>query len=63
MESNMPPKIEFIEAEENEWPRCPHCQKELRQIHYKKKGWLLTFAIYWCPHCRAVLGTSKTFNG
>ena len=59
----MSKKVTFIEAADDEWPLCPSCHKELREIKFKKRGWLTSSMIYWCPHCRALLGTSATFNG
>jgi hypothetical protein len=59
----MADKIKFIEAREDEWPTCPTCKKELKEVRYKKRGWLTDLTVFWCPHCRAILGTSKTFNG
>jgi len=59
----MKEKIQFVEAGETEWPRCPYCQQELHEVRYKKRGWLSTMALFWCPHCFSVLGTSSTFNG
>ena len=40
-------------------PECPHCERELPYVHTRAKG--LGFlvarnAVYFCPHCRKVLG-------
>lgn len=56
-------RIKFTEATENEWPICPCCKKELREIKFKGRGWLTSLTAFWCPHCKTLLGTSKTFNG
>ncbi|MHC1768967.1 MAG: hypothetical protein AB9869_32570 [Verrucomicrobiia bacterium] len=59
----MSEKIKFTEGKENEWPICPACKKELREIKYKRRGWLSTLTAFWCPHCRAFLSASTSFNG
>ena len=56
-------KINFVEARDDEWPLCPSCKKELREIRFRKRGWLTTLTVFWCPHCRSLLSTSTTFNG
>lgn len=38
-------------------PVCPHCKKEIVQIHYRElKGDLGKRCLYFCPECRACLG-------
>ena len=40
-------------------PLCPHCSNELYEVHRKSVGVALivgTTLIYFCPHCRKVLG-------
>ncbi len=59
----MTPRINFIEAREDEWPICPACKKELKEIKFRKRGWIATWITFWCPHCRTLLGNSTTFNG
>ena len=59
----MTTKMRFAEAKEDEWPVCPWCKKELRELKYKSRGWLATWTVFWCPHCRSLLSTSTTFNG
>ncbi|HNQ87553.1 MAG TPA: hypothetical protein PKM73_02835 [Verrucomicrobiota bacterium] len=59
----MKTKVELTEAMEQEWPVCPHCKKELRELKFRKRGWLTTLMVFWCPHCRSLLSTSMTFNG
>lgn len=58
----MKENLEFIEAGPNDWPKCPHCEKEVRQVIYRKRGFLSRMLLFWCPHCKAVLGASNTFN-
>jgi hypothetical protein len=59
----MKQKVQFVEAGGNEWPLCPHCKKELRQMMFRKRGWLAVLTVFWCPHCKCLLGTSHAFNG
>jgi hypothetical protein len=61
--ANMAQKFKFTEAREDDWPVCPHCKKELRDIPFKTRGWLKSIAAFWCPHCRSLLSISATFNG
>lgn len=58
----MSEKVKYHEAGDDEWPVCPTCRKELREVKFKQRGWLTSLMVIWCPHCRAVLGTSATFN-
>ena len=40
-------------------PLCPHCERELTEVYTKAKGVPLvqgTNIVYFCPHCRKVLG-------
>ena len=40
-------------------PVCPHCTKELKEIHTLSKGAPFiqgSNVVYFCPHCRKVLG-------
>jgi len=40
-------------------PKCPHCEMELTEVYAKSKGAGLTEGknmLYFCPHCRKVLG-------
>jgi len=59
----MAAKVTFAEAREDEWPICPACKKELRELKFKRRGWLTSITVFWCPHCRTLLSTSATFNG
>ena len=59
----MAAKVAFTEATENEWPIYPACKKELRELKFKRRGWLTSITVFWCPHCLCLLSTSTTFNG
>ncbi len=59
----MADKITFTKARDDEWPVCPFCKKELKEVRYKTRGWLTMWTVFWCPYCRALLSTSTTFNG
>ena len=45
-------------------PVCPHCHETLSEVYYKAKGpgWFLfpKNTVYFCPHCRAVLGMGQS---
>ena len=46
---------------EDQLPVCPHCQADLNQINFRTKGlgWIEgKNVVYFCPHCRKVLGLS-----
>lgn len=50
--------LEFTKREDLR-PVCPHCERELNEVHTKSKG--VPFIqgsnqVYFCPHCRKVLG-------
>jgi len=55
----MPEKtLEFVEREDVS-PVCPHCEKELTEVHTRSRG--IPFIqgkniVYFCPHCRRILG-------
>ncbi len=59
----MDAKLKFTKAREEEWPVCPSCKQELREVKYKQRGWFTSITAFWCPHCRALLSMSTTFNG
>ena len=59
----MAAKVAFTEATENEWPICPSCKKELRELKFKRRGWLTSITVFWYPHCLCLLSTSTTLNG
>ena len=40
-------------------PICPHCEKELTEVHTRSKGFPIahgTNVVYFCPHCRKIIG-------
>ncbi len=38
-------------------PICPHCEKKLKEIHWRRiSAWCEEY-LYMCPHCHKVLGT------
>jgi hypothetical protein len=59
----MKPQLNFTEGRPDEWPVCPSCRKELREIRFRKRGWLTVLTVFWCPYCRALLSTSTMFSG
>jgi len=55
-------KVAYRKAEAEEWPICPHCQEEIREIVYKDRGWLNSTCAFWCPNCRSLLSISTSFK-
>jgi len=50
--------IEIREAS-GKTPLCPHCEKEIRVLNARKvKSPLGVRFVYFCDHCRKVLGVS-----
>jgi len=44
-------------------PVCPYCNEQITEVYYKAKGPALLFprtAVYFCPHCRKVLGLAQS---
>jgi len=45
-------------------PVCPHCDKALSEVYYRARGagWFVfpRSALYFCPHCRKVLGVGQS---
>ena len=45
-------------------PLCPHCGATLTEVYFKSQGvgWFLfpRSSIYFCPHCRKVLGLAQS---
>jgi hypothetical protein len=40
-------------------PLCPHCEQELPAVHVRRRGVPLfqgRTIVFFCPHCRKVLG-------
>lgn len=56
-------KVTYRKATADEWPICPYCKRELKEIVHKERGWITATSAFWCPHCRSLLSISKTFNG
>ena len=43
-------------------PLCPHCDAELAEVYRKGTGFPLAQGrtlVYFCPHCRKVLGFAQ----
>jgi uncharacterized protein with PIN domain len=48
-----------VEQAEGVDPLCPHCSQALRKVLFQEmRGMLGRRYIYFCPHCRKVLGVS-----
>ncbi len=50
-----------IETEERSdvTPLCPHCGERIEKLWYRRlSGFLGKRYVYFCPHCRKVLGIS-----
>ncbi len=48
-----------LESKEDAQPVCPHCQAELQTIWMRElRGVLGRRYVYFCSHCRKVLGLS-----
>jgi hypothetical protein len=60
----MPEKPLNLVRREDVNPVCPHCNQSLPDVFYKAKGpgWFFfpRTAIYFCPHCRKVLGLGQS---
>ena len=56
-------KMTFTEAKEDEGPVCPSCKKKLKELKFKRHGWLTTMTAVWCPYCLRLLSATTTFNG
>lgn len=58
-------KIELVETERH--PLCPHCSGKLSSMNWHKvKGGAMGLgyvAMYSCPHCKKLLGSSGSSNG
>jgi uncharacterized protein with PIN domain len=45
--------------DEDRWPVCPHCEKEIKKMRYFENPGLVRSRVvrtYVCPHCLKVLG-------
>lgn len=54
--------LEFVKRDDLT-PICSHCDKELHEVYCKSKG--IGFiegknVLYFCPHCRKVLGFGQS---
>ncbi|GMV92175.1 MAG: hypothetical protein AMXMBFR82_19530 [Candidatus Hydrogenedentota bacterium] len=56
--------MELQKARENEFPLCPHCEQELREIVARQfdKGFFKVTDkyVYFCPHCHKTLGIGQS---
>ena len=44
-------------------PVCPHCSKDLHEVYRKSKGAGFVVgrnSVFFCPHCRRVLGFAQS---
>jgi predicted SprT family Zn-dependent metalloprotease len=48
-------KIKIVDAKESV-PICPYCEKQLTTIEKINQGLLEQSVVYFCPHCKKVLG-------
>lgn len=61
----MPAKpLEVVRREDLD-PVCPHCEATLTAVYCKMRGagWFVLpprNVVYFCPHCRKVLGTGQS---
>lgn len=47
-------------------PLCPHCAQSLPEIYVQNKGQGILRTrktVYFCPHCRKVLGIDQEWGG
>lgn len=43
-------------------PLCPHCGRELAEVYSRARGFPLMQGrthVYFCPHCRKILGFAR----
>ncbi|MFQ5493997.1 MAG: hypothetical protein ACE5EX_01320 [Phycisphaerae bacterium] len=46
-----------LSSEEADYdPICPHCEKTLREIHWRKMDAVNAEYLFMCPRCRKVIG-------
>ena len=61
--------MQYIQAEETEYPICPFCEQQLREVKFKNLMGAGGFwipnkkIIFFCPHCKKVLGNSDADTG
>lgn len=54
--------MEFVKREDL-LPVCPHCEKDLAEVHIRSKGAPFiqgSNIVYFCSHCRKVLGFGQS---
>ncbi len=37
-------------------PLCPHCEKELLEVHWRQLEAMNAEYLFICPHCKKVIG-------
>jgi len=45
--------------DDDKWPICPHCEKEIRKVRYFEQTGIVRMKVvrlFVCPHCLKVLG-------
>lgn len=45
--------------DEDKWPICPHCEKEIKEMRYFEQSGIFALKasrLFVCPHCLKVLG-------
>ena len=48
-----------ITEQESKQPICPHCEEKIKEIHVRRvEAFLGVRYLYFCSHCRKVLGLS-----
>ena len=50
----MPTKLASREA--NYEPLCPHCEKRIAEVHWRKVEAVNAEYLFVCPNCRKVIG-------
>ena len=59
----MPKKPFQVVKQVESLPLCPHCERELSHVYVRAEGAgfvVARNAIYFCPHCRKVLGVGAS---
>ena len=57
--------MKLIKSTDREGPICPYCEKEIAEVVVKQfdnKSWfeITERLVYYCPHCRKVLGIGQS---
>lgn len=37
-------------------PRCPHCDNEIKEVHWRMLQAVNAEYLFMCPHCQKVIG-------